>query len=35
MMCAALFPIYLGVLLWGGLYMRDGRVRAILTPGKG
>lgn len=30
----ALFPIYVGVLLWGGLYMRDGRVRAIVTPGK-
>ena len=25
-----LFPIYLGVLIWGGLYLRDGRVRALI-----
>ncbi len=25
-----LFPVYLGVLLWGGLYLRDARVRALL-----
>jgi hypothetical protein len=24
-----LFPIYFGALLWGGLYLRDPRVRAI------
>lgn len=24
-----LFPIYFGVLVWGGLYLRDARVRAI------
>ncbi len=24
-----LFPVYVGVLLWGGLYLRDGRLRAI------
>ena len=25
-----LFPVYFGVLLWGGLYLRDLRVRALL-----
>ena len=25
-----LFPIYFGVMLWGGLYLRDARVRAAL-----
>jgi hypothetical protein len=25
-----LFPTYLGVLLWGGLYLRDDRLRALL-----
>ena len=24
-----LFPIYIGALVWGGLYLRDARVRAI------
>jgi hypothetical protein len=24
-----LFPVYVGILLWGGLYLRDIRVRAI------
>jgi hypothetical protein len=24
-----LFPVYVGVLLWGGLYLRDNRLRAI------
>lgn len=27
-----IFPIILGVLLWGGLYMRDARLRALLAP---
>jgi hypothetical protein len=27
-----LFPIYVAALLWGGLYLRDGRVRALLAP---
>ncbi|MDQ6870483.1 MAG: DoxX family protein [Gemmatimonadota bacterium] len=27
-----LFPIYLGVLAWGGLYLRDRRVRALFAP---
>jgi hypothetical protein len=25
-----LFPIYVSALLWGGLYLRDPRVRAVL-----
>jgi hypothetical protein len=25
-----LFPTYVGLLLWGGLYLRDARVRALL-----
>ena len=25
-----LFPVYLGVLLWGGLFFRDERVRALI-----
>jgi len=27
-----LFPIYVGALLWGGLYLRDARVRNLLAP---
>jgi hypothetical protein len=27
-----LFPVYLGVLVWGGLYLRDLRVRALIRP---
>lgn len=27
-----LFPIYVAALLWGGLYLRDRRVRALLAP---
>ena len=26
----ALFPVYFGLLTWGGLYLRDGRLRALL-----
>ena len=26
-----LFPVYIAVLLWGGLYLRDARVRALLV----
>lgn len=26
-----LFPVYIAVLLWGGLYLRDARVRAVLA----
>jgi hypothetical protein len=31
-----LFPIYIAALIWGGLYLRDARVRALLsaTPGR-
>jgi hypothetical protein len=25
-----LFGVYLGVLVWGGLYLRDGRIRALI-----
>jgi hypothetical protein len=25
------FPIYVAVLAWGGLYLRDGRVRALFA----
>ena len=24
-----LFPVYVGVLLWGGLYLRDSRLRTV------
>lgn len=27
-----LFPIYVAALIWGGLYLRDPRVRALLRP---
>jgi hypothetical protein len=26
----ALFPVYVGVLVWGGLYLRDQRLRALI-----
>jgi len=25
-----LFPVYLGVMIWGGLFLRDDRLRALL-----
>ena len=25
-----LFPVYIGVMLWGGLYLRDARLRALI-----
>jgi len=25
-----LFGIYLGIMLWGGLYLRDDRLRAVI-----
>src|SRR5258705_13818626 len=28
-----LFPIYVAILIWGGLYLRDGRLRAIFPGG--
>jgi hypothetical protein len=27
-----LFPIYVAVVIWGGLYLRDSRVRALIRP---
>jgi DoxX-like family len=29
-----LFPVYMGILLWGGLYLRDGRLRALIPSRK-
>ena len=29
-----LFPIYVAALVWGGLYLRDARVRALLRPSR-
>lgn len=29
-----LFPIYVAALIWGGLYLRDTRVRALLQPAR-
>ena len=29
-----LFPIYVDALIWGGLYLRDARVRALLQSGR-
>jgi len=28
-----LFGVYLGIALWGGLWLRNGRVRAVLPVG--
>ena len=30
-----LFPVYFGVLIWGGLYLRDKRLRALIPLRKG
>ena len=30
-----LFGVYLGIALWGGLWLRDGRVRALLPVAEG
>jgi hypothetical protein len=27
-----LFPVYVGVVIWGGLYLRDNRLRALIAP---
>jgi hypothetical protein len=27
-----LFPVYVGAMIWAGLYLRDARVRALLSP---
>jgi hypothetical protein len=29
-----LFPVYVAALLWGGLYLRDARVRALVRPAR-
>jgi hypothetical protein len=29
-----LFPTYVAALIWGGLYLRDARVRALLRPAR-
>jgi hypothetical protein len=29
-----LFPVYVAVLLWGGLFLRDARVRAAIGPAR-
>ena len=29
-----LFPVYVALLVWGGSYLRDARVRALLAPRK-
>ena len=29
-----LFPIYVAAIIWGGLYLRDARVRALLRPAR-
>ena len=29
-----LFPIYVAAFIWGGLYLRDARVRALLAPAR-
>jgi hypothetical protein len=26
-----LFPVYLGIILWGGLYLRDRRLHGVLS----
>ena len=29
-----LFPIYVAAMIWGGLYLRDARIRALLRPAR-
>ena len=29
-----LFPIYVAAFIWGGLYLRDARIRALLRPAR-
>jgi hypothetical protein len=29
-----LFPVYVGAMIWGGLLLRDERLRALLSPAK-
>jgi len=30
MLSTALFPVYMGILLWGGIYLRDRRLRSLI-----
>jgi hypothetical protein len=30
-----LFGVYVGILAWGGLYLRDGRLRALIPLRRG
>ncbi len=30
-----LFPVYFGILVWAGVYLRDRRIRGLLLQGKG
>jgi len=30
-----LFPVYLAILMWGGIWLRDPRVRKLLSPVRG
>jgi hypothetical protein len=32
LLAATLFPVYVAIMLWGGLYLRDARVRAAVGP---
>jgi len=32
---ATLFPIYVALLVWGGVYLRDGRLRALIPLRRG
>jgi hypothetical protein len=29
-----LFPVYVAAMIWGGLYLRDSRLRALVSPNK-
>jgi hypothetical protein len=35
LMTHTLFPVWLGILLWGGLWLRDARLRALLPAVRG
>jgi hypothetical protein len=35
LMTHTLFPVWLGILLWGGLWLRDARLRALLPVVRG
>jgi hypothetical protein len=29
-----LFPVYLGMMIWGGIFLRENRLRALISPNK-